>query len=515
MQTEIRNGRHAIAIAFAPVLVVTVSSFCSHKKSMDHNFYLSLLLLSVAFISFSLLVLFYKHRSPFTAPNLPPGQSGYPVIGESLEFLSTGWKGYPEKFIFDRMIKYSSEVFKTSIFGEPAVVLCGAKCNKFLFSNENKLVVAWWPKSVNKVFPTTLQSSSVVEESRRMRKLLPQFLKPEALQRYVGTMDTIAQRHFASLWENKSQVTVYPLAQRYTFLLACRLFMSVEDMNHVAKLAGPFESLASGIISVPIDLPGTPFNRGIKAAKSVRKELLDIIKQRKVDLDEGNASATQDIMSHMLLTSDENGQFMNELDIADKILGLLIGGHDTTSAACTFIVKYLAELPHVYDTVYQEQMEIAKSKPQGELLNWDDVNKMRYSWNVACEVLRLAPPLQGGFREAINDFIFNGFSIPKGWKLYWSANSTHKNPEYFAEPEKFEPRRFEGKGPEPYTFVPFGGGPRMCPGKEYARLEILVFMHNLVKRFKWEKLIPDEKIVINPLPTPANNLPIRLYPYKA
>ena len=104
---------------------------------------------------------------------------------------------------------------------------------------------------------------------------------------------------------------------------------------------------------MPIDLPGTPFNRAIKASNFIRKELLLIIKQRKIDLAEGKASPTQDILSHMLLTCDESGTYMNELDIADKILGLLIGGHDTASASCTFIVKYLAELPHIYDGVYK------------------------------------------------------------------------------------------------------------------------------------------------------------------
>ncbi|KAF7153686.1 hypothetical protein RHSIM_Rhsim01G0107400 [Rhododendron simsii] len=195
----------------------------------------------------------------------------------------------------------------------------------------------------------------------------------------------------------------------------------------------------------------------------------------------------------MLLTSDENGKFMHEADIANKILGLLIGGHDTASSSCASIVKFLAELPE------------SKWKLQNQ----------KYSWNVACEVMRLAPPLQGAFREAITDFMYSGFSIPKGWKIYWSAHSTHKNAEFFPKPLKFDPSRFEGSGPAPYTFVPFGGGPRMCPGKEYARLEILVFMHHLVKRFKWEKMIPNEKIIVDPMPNPEKGLPIRLYPHKA
>lgn len=330
------------------------SIHCLVRERTMESFYVTLLCFFVLIVSLFLHFLFYKNKSVLSgggAP-LPPGKTGWPFIGESLEFLSTGWKGHPEKFIFDRITKYSSNIFKTHLLGEPAAVFCGAASNKFLFSNENKLVQAWWPDSVNKVFPSSTQTSSK-EEAIKMRKMLPNFLKPEALQRYIGIMDKIAQRHFESGWENKGRVEVFPLAKNYTFWLASRLFVSVEDPNEVAKLLEPFNVLASGLISVPIDLPGTPFNRAIKASNQVRKMLVNIIKQRKIDLGEGKATASQDILSHMLLTSDENGKFMNELDIADKILGLLIGGHDTASSACTFIVKFLAELPEVYDAVYK------------------------------------------------------------------------------------------------------------------------------------------------------------------
>lgn len=97
-------------------------------------------------------------------------------------------------------------------------------------------------------------------------------------------------------------------------------------------------------------------------------------------------------------------------------------------------------------------------------------------------------------------------------QLMWSTGSTHKDPTFFPNPENFDSSRFEGAGPTPFSFTPFGGGPRMCLGQEFARLEILVFMHNIVKRFKWELLIPNEKFRYDPMLEPSKGLPIRLQP---
>ncbi|KAM7515201.1 hypothetical protein LguiA_004784 [Lonicera macranthoides] len=89
--------------------------------------------------------------------NHPPGTSGWPMIGENIVFVMSG----PHKFVNDRMKKYSPDVFQTSLLGEKMAVFCGATGNKFLFTNENKLLTSWWPQSMKKalLFPSFVESS--------------------------------------------------------------------------------------------------------------------------------------------------------------------------------------------------------------------------------------------------------------------------------------------------------------------------------------------------------------------
>ncbi|GFS44717.1 cytochrome P450, family 716, subfamily A, polypeptide 1 [Actinidia rufa] len=219
--------------------------------------------------------------------------------------------------------------------------------------------------------------------------------------------------------------------------------------------------------TVTLTLACTIFYRANKAAAAIRKELVTVIKEKKAAMTSG---------APMIVVTDPNGKYMPEAKIADKMM---------------------------------EQLEISEAKKPGELLDWEDLLKMKYSWNVMCEVMRPVPPLQGTFREALCDLTYAGYTIPKGWKVYWTVSTTKKNPQYFSDPEKFNPSRFEeSEAPAPYTYVPFGGGPRLCPGKEYARLAVLTFIHNVVKRFKWEVLIPNEKVLGDMMPTPEYFNPV-------
>ncbi|PHU29823.1 hypothetical protein BC332_01916 [Capsicum chinense] len=130
--------------------------------------------------------------------------------------------------------------------------------------------------------------------------------------------------------------------------------MNLEDTNRITKLFNLFNIFLKGVISIALNIPGTKFYHAKKATNTIR-ELLLIVKQRREAIEQRPNSPPQDLLSHLLLFPDENGKFMSELEIADNILMMIFGGHDTTTVTLTLVMKYLAELPHVYANILQGQ----------------------------------------------------------------------------------------------------------------------------------------------------------------
>ncbi|KAJ1418591.1 Cytochrome P450 [Sesbania bispinosa] len=162
----------------------------------------------------------------------------------------------------------------------------------------------------------------------------------------------------------------------------------------------------------------------------------------------------------------------------DNVLTLLIAGHDTTTAALTWLIKFLEENPTVLEQLREEHRQIIANRKSGTNLTWSEINNMLYTAKVISETLRRATILPWFSRKASQDFEIDGCKIKKGWSINLDVVSIHHNPEVFPDPEKFDPSRFD-EPLRPFCFLGFGSGPRMCPGMNLAKLEICVFIHHL------------------------------------
>lgn len=348
------------------------------KGEMDlfFSYFIYFILFSV-----SLAVILLSSRLKSSGSKLPPGRKRWPVIGESLEFALAARRGNPERFITDRMNKYSKEIFRTSLMGENMAVICGASGNKFLFSGEDKIVTSWWPNFVKKIF-----SDPSTGDHTRPHKVLAEFLKPEGLKQYVEIMDMMAKKQIEMDWtENRElKVKVYPLSRKYTFALSCRLFMNLEDPESVSRMSDGFDRILAGFVSLPVDIPGTTFNNALKARSILHGEISEIIRKRKKEWEEKRDLylGARDLLSRLLLVSDENGKVLSETEVSIQISGAFLASHETTSTAITFVLKYLAELPHVYDAVFKGNLVI--NLPHFMILNLWFLIFLLECYNLCC-----------------------------------------------------------------------------------------------------------------------------------
>uniref|UniRef100_A0A0E0I1G9 Cytochrome P450 n=1 Tax=Oryza nivara TaxID=4536 RepID=A0A0E0I1G9_ORYNI len=314
-----------------------------------------------------------------------------------------------------------------------------------------------------------------------------------------------------------------PAANRFAFCNPDLIFTQTKALNALVGVffgeeAGPirealatdFEALVKATLSIPVNIPFTKFNKGLSACWRIRKLLSRIAREREAALQQGRCSSTDDFFTYMIALRSEGTHLLTVEDIVDNAILLLTAGYETTSVLIIFLLRCLANESDILGNITEEQEEIARNKGPNEPLTWDDVSRMKYTWKVAMETLRTVPAIFGSFRTAIKDIEYQGYHIPKGWQIFTDQIVTHLDTNFFDEPRKFDPARFHNQSSiPPYCFLPFGGGPRMCPGNEFAKTGTLVAMHYLVRQFRW-KLCCKEGYRKDPTPMPLLGLPIDL-----
>ncbi|EER88867.1 cytochrome P450 716B1 [Sorghum bicolor] len=436
---------------------------------------------------------------------LPPGSFGLPFIGQTLSLLRALRANTADDWL-RRCVATYGPVSRLRLFGCPTAFLVGTSANKFIFASA--AVTAKAPESFARMVGRRTIRDVVGDEHRRVRAMMVQFLRVDAVKRHVASMDGEVRRHLDAEWRGRGTVAVMPSMKSLTFDVMCTAIFGLGTGAVRRELWTEFQELVRGIWEVPVDLPFTTYSRCLAASQRGRRAVAGVIQERRTKLERGESSPASDVVTLML------AEGLPDEEIIDNVMFLMVAAHDTTAALLTFLIRQLDADKDAYDKVVQEQEEIARSKAAGEALTWEDLGRMRYTWAAALETLRMVPPVFTMMRKTVDDVEYGGYLIPKGWQVIHAANMTQWDPAIFPEPGRFDPARFENASAvPPFAFVPFGGGARVCPGNEFARVETLVAMHHIVTRFRWKLAAGcDRSFSRFPLPYPSQGLLIDIEP---
>lgn len=222
------------------------------------------------------------------------------------------------------------------------------------------------------------------------------------------------------------------------------------------------------------------------------------IRERRADPD-----PPSDLMS-MLLDARYEGtdEGMTDQQILDEILIIFVAGFETTTNALTFCLYLLSQDAAVLQKLKQEVSQIKLSDNPSVR----EVMGMRYVTQVISESMRLFPPAWFIDRVALDDDEINGETVAKGEIIALYTYGLHRSPDYWSEPDRFDPDRFSAENKHKITantFLPFGKGPRLCIGAQFAQMEMNLVLYHFIKRFDFKLVEPyqlelDTKITIRP-----------------
>ncbi|XVF46545.1 hypothetical protein PTKIN_Ptkin03bG0035500 [Pterospermum kingtungense] len=471
-----------------------------------HFFSLVLFLLLVVVVVL-LLSSIHQWRHPVDK-HLPPGSMGWPYIGETLKLYTEN----PNSFFANRQKRYG-DIFKTHILGCPCVMISSPEAARVVLVTKAHLFKPTYPPSKEKMIgPEALFFHQGAYHSR-LKKLVQASFLPSVIRGSVSEIERIVLE-FLPTWENTTINTLQEM-KRYAFDVAMISAFGHKQDLQMKGIKQLYQCLEKGYNSMPLDLPGTPFRKSMKARKLLNETLRRLIQDRRSSENEKllQGGGLLGVLLEAKNQKVEDDQ-LSDSQIADNVIGVIFAAHDTTASVLTWVLKYLHDNGDILEAVKREQEGIQrKIIEENRRLTWDDTRHMPLTTRVIQETLRTASILSFTFREAVEDVEFEGYYIPKGWKVLPLFRTIHHCADFFPQPEKFDPSRFEVP-PRPNTFMPFGNGVHSCPGSELAKLEMLVLLHHLTTGYRWRVVGDEDGIQYGPFPVPKQGLPVKVTPWK-
>ncbi|XP_022528472.2 cytochrome P450 26B1 [Astyanax mexicanus] len=450
---------------------------------------------------------------------LPHGSMGWPLVGETLHWLLQG-----SGFHISRRQKHGN-VFKTHLLGKPVIRVTGAEHVRKILLGEHTLVSTQWPQSTRIILGPHALVNATGELHRRKRKILTSVFSRDALETYLSRLQDVVKCAVAQWCSEPGSVDAYDATRSLTFRVAMRALLGLRlEEQRLVNLSKTFEELMNNLFSLPVDAPLSGLRKG-KKARDVLHAAMESIIEEKLKRQQG-VDEYCDAFDYMLSGALENGYNLTMQELKERAVELIFAAHSTTASAATSLILQLMRHPDVVDRLRAEleseglmsEARVScrsrcgegncahpksekcvdegeacpefRTKPQLDktpcseeghrsqthvpYLSLEKLNQLGYLDCVVKEVLRYLPPVSGGYRTVLQTFELDGYQIPKGWSVMYSIRDTHETSAAYQNPELFDPDRFSAERDESkssrFSYVPFGGGVRLCVGRELAML---------------------------------------------
>jgi cytochrome P450 len=339
------------------------------------------------------------------------------------------------------------------------------------------------------------------EAWRNQRRLIQKGFGPKQLDALSAIMqDSVADslRDFDSKIHD-GPVDIYPHLMKITFSMVARSLFGArlkdEDIDLVSHTICTVQEFIVRQTLQPYLNPWFAASGELRKHEEMRTRadavLLEYIKKRR------NESPGNDLLQTLMDARYSDGEGMSNELVLSESMQLLVAGHETSSNGLSWLLYLLSSRPDCLERVRQEIDSVLGDAP----LNHSDVPKLEFTTRVIQEGLRLYPPFWMIDRMAVADDRVGDVAIPAGSTVIVYVYGAHHAPRYWKDPETFDTARFI-KGNEklrtPFTYLPFGGGPRGCIGNHYAMLQMLMILSDLLRKYDFQ-LAPSQTIEARPM----------------
>jgi cytochrome P450 len=448
------------------------------------------------------------HKKPQRHPlSHLPGEDGWPFIGNTFTAVQDP-VGHAEA-----MYRKYGPVYRDRLFGVRSVAMLGPEANELVLFDRDKNFSSTdgWGFLLDRLFPRGLMLMDF-DEHRLHRKALGIAFKPMPMKAYLGALNDgisrrIAEWHLSrSGQEGTADFRFYHAIKQLTLDLAATSFLGIELGPQANAVNRAFVDMVAAIIGVVRSpMPGTKMWKGVKGREVIGAFFHKEIPRRR-------AGKATDLFSELCRVTKEDGSLLTDQEISDHMSFLMMAAHDTLTSSVTSLVYLLGKHPKWQDKLRAEMHGLGL--PPGAPLPYERLGELGLLEMAFKETMRINPPVPGIPRAAVRDFQFKGHNIPAGTRVVISTIFTHRMPEIWPEPQKFDPLRFKDeavRARHKYAWVPYGGGSHMCLGLHFAYMQAKSFFYHLLTTTK-VSLLHDytPRWQMWPIPKPRDGLPIRL-----